>query len=91
MKILTGGSGTTRLNTLRDREKELRAAIAAEQIRLARRKQKENARLYSIVGEAVVGSGERDPEGFGLMLRQVLASSVTDERSIAFLRMKKMI
>jgi hypothetical protein len=75
----TNGS-VSRLAVLRERERELRAQIASEQTRLTRRKERDDARLYSIVGRALVENGEKSSE-FRLMLSQVLNTSITDERA----------
>ena len=69
-----------RIEFLRERERELRAQIAAEQIRLARKRQKEDARLYAIVGRAVVEHASQSPE-FLRMLRQTLHAALTEERA----------
>jgi hypothetical protein len=75
----------TRIDALKEREREIRAQIAAEQMRLARRKEKDNAKLFSIVGEALVQTAAQNPEGLGVMLRQVLSAAVTDDRERQFL------
>jgi hypothetical protein len=76
-----GSTGTpSRLAVLHEREKELRAQIASEQTRLARRRERDDARLYFIAVRALIENGEKSPE-FRLMLSQVLNTSVTDERA----------
>ena len=81
----TTTNGQERIVLLKARERELRAKIAAEQVRQQKRREKENARLFSIVGQALVESGAKSPETLGLMLKQVLASAVTDEPTRKFL------
>ena len=73
-----------RLDKLEDRLAAIKNTIAAERITQQKRKEKSNARLFSIVGEALVEYGAKSAD-FKTMLRQVLAGSVTDESSRKFL------
>ena len=73
-----------KLEALRKREAALKAAIAAENVRQQKRKEKDDARLFAIVGEALVSYGAQSPD-FKTMLQQVLATAVTDERARQFL------
>jgi hypothetical protein len=75
---------TTKLDVLRKREQAIKAAIAAEQIRRQKRKDKEDARLFSIVGAALVQNAAQSPD-FRLMLKQVLQSAALRETDRAFL------
>ena len=84
-------NGNARIELLKKREAEIRAKIAAEQIKKRRRIEKENARLFALVGEALCQNAADNPETFGLMLKQVLASTVTDDRTREFLSSKGMI
>jgi hypothetical protein len=77
-------SVTGRLEALRKREAALKAAIAAEQIRRQKRKEKEDTRLFSIVGAALVQNAAQSPD-FRLMLKQVLQSAALRESDRAFL------
>jgi hypothetical protein len=86
-----GTNGNARIELLKKREAEIRAKIAAEQIKKRRRIEKENARLFALVGEALCQNAADNPETFGLMLKQVLASTVTDDRTREFLSSKGMI
>ena len=73
-----------RLAALRKREATLKAAIAAEQVRQQRRKDKENARLFSVLGEALAHYATKSPD-FKLMLKQVLQSAELRDTDRAFL------
>jgi hypothetical protein len=72
-------NNATRIEALKERERELRAQIAAEQIRLAKKRKKEDALLFSMVGRAVVEHASQSPT-FLLTLKQVLAVALTEER-----------
>ncbi len=78
----TNGAG--RLEALRQREAALRAAIAAEKVRQQKRKEKADARVFAIVGEALTRYAERSPD-FRLMLGQVLQSAELRDTDRAFL------
>jgi hypothetical protein len=80
-----GNTGGGRIEALKEREREIRARIAAEQVRMARRKQKVNAKLFALVGETLTQYAAQSPD-FQLMLKQVLQTAVTDERSREFLK-----
>lgn len=73
-----------RLETLRKREQALRAKIAAEKVRQQKRKAKDDARVFQIVGEALTRYAGQSPE-FRLMLKQVLESAALRETERAFL------
>lgn len=73
-----------RLETLRKREASLRAAIAFEKVRRQKLMEKEDARLFAIVGEAVIHNARRSPQ-FELMLKQVLQSAEMRDTERAFL------
>jgi len=80
-----------RIEFLKQKERDIRTQLAAEQMKLRRREEKENARLFRIVGAALVDHAAKNGDGFGLMLRQVLSSAVTDSKELDFLRRKGMI
>jgi len=73
-----------RLEALRQREAALKAAIAAEKVRQQKRKEKSDARVFSIIGEALTRYAERSPD-FRLMLKQVLQSAELRDADRAFL------
>lgn len=79
--------GNERIEALRKREQAIKAAIAAEQIRRQKRKEKDDARLFSIVGAALVQNAAQSPD-FRLMLNQVLQSAALREADRLFLAAK---
>lgn len=82
---MTNNNGSNKLEALRKKEAELKAAIAAEQVKQQKRNQRENARLFSIVGQALVENAAKNPEGLGLMVKQVLRAAELRESDRAFL------
>jgi hypothetical protein len=88
---MNNGNGNGRIEALKKKEADIRARLAAEQLKIKRRMDRENARLFALVGEALCRNAGQNPDSFGLMLKQVLASAVTDDRSREFLRMKGML
>ena len=74
-----------KLEALRKKEAALKAAIAAEQVKQQKRNQRENARLFSIVGQALVENAAKNPDGLGLMVKQVLQAAELRETDRAFL------
>ena len=91
MRPTNGNATDSRLEKLRQREAEIRARIAVEQERRRKREEREAARLFMIVGEALTRNATGNPTTFGLMVRQVLDSAVTDTRTREFLRQKGML
>jgi len=77
-------NGNDRIGALLRREAALKAAIAAEKVRQQKRKEKNDARVFSIIGEALTRQAERSPD-FRLMLRQVLQSAELRDAERAFL------
>jgi hypothetical protein len=65
-----------KLEALRKREAALKSAIAAELVRQQKKKEKEDARLCSIIGTALVQNAAAHPD-FELMLKSVLKTSTT--------------
>ena len=59
-------------------------AVLAEKVRQQKRKEKDDARLFSIVGAALVHNAAQSPD-FRLMLKQVLQSAALREGDRAFL------
>lgn len=81
-----GSSGNSRIEALRQREQALKAAIAVEQVKQQKRKEKDHARLVSIVGACLLADLETHPE-----LREAVLQSLrrtATERDIAFLNTK---
>jgi hypothetical protein len=80
-------NGTTsngKIEALRKREAALKAAIVAEQVRQQKRKEKEDARLASIIGAALIDNCAKQ-ESLGVMVKQILAASDLRESDRAFL------
>ncbi len=73
-----------RLAALRNREAALKQAIENERVRLQKRREKDRARLASIIGEALTHYAEQTPD-FRLMLQQVLQSAELRDTDRAFL------
>jgi hypothetical protein len=73
-----------KLEALRKREAALRAAIATEKVRQQKRHEKENARLFSIVGAALLQNAEQSSD-FRLMLKQILQSADLRDTDRSFL------
>lgn len=80
----SGGNGNSRIDALRKREAALKAAIAAEKVRQQKRKEKDDARVFAVMGEALARTAERSPD-FRLMLKQVLQSADLRDTDRAFL------
>lgn len=77
-------NGNARLEALLERQKQVDAQLAAEKVRLAKRKQKDDRKLFGDVGREVCHAGERAPN-FQLMVAQTLGGTVTDEKVRRFL------
>ena len=73
-----------KLEALRKREAALKAAIAAEKVRQQKKNEKDDARLFSIVGAALVQSAARSSD-FHMMLKQVLQAAEMRDTDRAFL------
>jgi hypothetical protein len=79
-----GSSGNAKLQALLERQKEVEARLAAEKLRLAKRKQKDDKKLFASVGREVCEAAEKSPE-FHLMIAQTLGGAVTDPAVRRFL------
>jgi hypothetical protein len=73
-----------KIAALRKKETALKSALAAALVEAQRAKAKLHARECSLVGEALCKYADQSPD-FKLMLKQVLASAVTDESTRKFL------
>lgn len=82
--LKNSGTNNDRLAELHRREAALKEAIAAEKVRQQKRKEKADARVFSILGEALTRYAERSPD-FRLMLKQVLQSAELRDTDRAFL------
>lgn len=72
----SGSSINSKLDALRSREASLKAAIATEKVRQQKRDEKDTARLFSIIGAALVQNAAKHPD-FELMLKGVLRTATT--------------
>jgi hypothetical protein len=81
--IATKGN-SDKLAGLRNREAALRKAIAIEQVRLQKRRDKDRARLATVIGEAMLVEALRVTD-FELLLKQTLKRTVKDEKAAKFL------
>jgi hypothetical protein len=73
-----------KLAALRKREAALKAAIAQEQVRQQKLKEKRHTRLAAVVGEALLQEAARVPD-FELLLKQTLKKAVRDDKAVKFL------
>jgi len=85
MKNEANGNG--RIELLRKREAQIRAAIAAETVRRKKREWKEYERLKNIVGGALLAMAAEDPT-FASHLRERLQKAVVVEGEKNLLRSK---
>jgi phenylpyruvate tautomerase PptA (4-oxalocrotonate tautomerase family) len=76
------------IEALLKRERAVKAALAAEKVRQQKRKEKEDARLASIIGTALMDVCAKQPESVGVMVRQILAASSLRESDRTFLAAK---
>jgi hypothetical protein len=79
----SNGSGD-KLSRLLERQKEVEAKLASEKIRLLKRKQKDDRKMFGWVGRAICEAAEKSPE-FRMMIAQTLGGAVTDEAARRFL------
>ena len=84
LKNSDANSNSSRIDALRKREAALKAAIAAERVRQQKRREKDDARVFAVVGEALARYAEGSPD-FRLMLKQVLQSADLRDTDRAFL------
>lgn len=81
------GNRNGRIETLRERERQIRAAIAAETVKRKKREFKEFERLKNIIGGALLASAAEDTT-FTQHLRERLAKCAVVESDKTFLRSK---
>jgi hypothetical protein len=82
---MNAANGNARLEALLERQKQLDALLAAEKLKLAKRKQRDDRKLFALVGEAVCEAAEKSSD-FHLMLNQILGGAVTDATARRFLK-----
>lgn len=79
-----------KLEALQQREAALKAAIAAEKVKQQQQKERDKARLSSIIGGALVDQANSSPQ-LHTMLKQVLTGCVTDPPARKFLEERNWI
>jgi len=76
-----------RIEFLKQKERDFRAARVAEQVKLAKRQHRETVKLEALLGSAVHKAGALSPE-FKLMIAQTALVNVTDDKARRFLTEK---
>jgi hypothetical protein len=76
-----------RIEFLKQKERDIRSALAAEQMKLTKRNMRETRRLESIIGAVILKSTAVSP-GLATMLRQTLESGCTSDSERHFLKAK---
>lgn len=79
--------GKGRIDALRERERQIREAIAKETVKRKKREFKERERLKTIIGGALLVAAETDT-GFSAHLKDRLGKCELTESERAFLRGK---
>lgn len=69
---VNGTNGNGRLAQLQERQKQLEAQLAAEKLRLAKKRQQDDKKLFALVGRAVCQAADRSSE-FHAAVEQNLA------------------
>lgn len=83
----SNGNRNGRIELLRKREAEIRAAIAAETVKRKRREFKELERLKNVIGGALLATAAEDP-AFAVHLKERLQKAALVESETNFLRAK---
>jgi len=83
----SNGNRNGRIELLRKREAEIRAAIAAETVKRKRREFKELERLKNVIGGALLATAAEDP-AFAVHLKERLQKAALVESETNFLRSK---
>jgi hypothetical protein len=72
----SGGNGNSRIDVLRKRQAALRDQLARELVRQQKKIEREEARVHSIVGQALIRNAAKHPD-FELMLKSVLQATTS--------------
>ena len=83
----SNGNRNGRIETLRERERQIRAAIAAETVKRKKREFREFERLKNIIGGALLASAAEDA-AFAQHLRERLAKCAVVESEKSLLASK---
>jgi hypothetical protein len=81
---MNNGGGNGRIEFLKQKERDIRAALAAEMVKKAKREKRETDKLDALLGAAVRKTGAESPD-FRLMIAQTALSGITDEKARRFL------
>ena len=73
-----------RIEFLKQKDRDIRAALAAEQMKLAKRRQRDAKRRWLLLGDAVDKTAALSPE-FKLMIVQTALVNITDAKARRFL------
>jgi hypothetical protein len=84
------GNRNGRIDALKERERQIRAAIAVETVRRKKREFKEFERLKNIIGGALLSNAAEDPT-FASHLKERLQKAALVESEINFLRSKRWV
>jgi hypothetical protein len=84
MNANNGTKRNDRIEFLKQKDRDIRAALAAEMVKRARREQRETEKLQSLIGGAVLKVGSESEE-FRLMIARTALCNVTDEKARRFL------
>jgi hypothetical protein len=79
-----GNSNAARIELLKQKLEKHRAALAAEQLKLAKQNQRESEKMQSIIGAAVLKVAAASSD-FKLMIIQTALANVSDEKQRQFL------
>jgi hypothetical protein len=82
-----GTNGNGRIAALKERERQIRAAIAAETVKRKKREFRELERLKNVIGGALLSSAADDAV-FALHLKERLQKAAIVESEKTFLRSK---
>ena len=85
-----GTNGNGRIAHFEEQVKAAEARLAAARMAQAKRKKKDNRKLFGLVGEEVCEAAAKSPE-LRLMIAQILGGSVTDAAKRRFLEAREFI
>jgi hypothetical protein len=84
-------NGNARMEFLKRKEQEIRQQLAAERAKSQQRAEREAAHVVQIVGKAAVAMAIQSPASFGVSLKQVLDTTVSEDRARELLRRKGLL
>jgi len=96
--MANGNDGQSRIEFLKQKEREIRAALAIEQVKRAKREKRETQNLESLMGRAAlrrldvlkdpVGGEPKEAEALTSSLKDALRTATLTERERKLLRAK---